>query len=237
MPESRVPITVELLRAADSSNPDSYYASIVDAMDSYAQSYAVDTALRVAHFLSQIGHESGFRAVEENGSYGEQRMHQIFGCKGGSKNYDAARDDCTLGRLRDKLWTEPATYARNPKNLLSYAYASRLGNGDEASSDGYHYRGRGMIQLTGKANYAAFTAAHNAKNPDEQRSFVDDPDLIVTMPKFGVESAFFFWDARGLNAIADRDDATAVTIAVNGGTNGLPDREARLGNVKTVLGI
>src|SRR5690349_7346200 len=90
-------ITIALLQAADSSNPDSYYASILDAMNDHARHYAVDTPLRVAHFLAQMGHESSFRAIEENGNFSAKRMRQVFGCKGGSKNYDAGRDDCRLG--------------------------------------------------------------------------------------------------------------------------------------------
>ena len=230
-------ITVGVLKAADASNSDSYYAAIADAMSAYAGAYAVDTPLRVAHFLSQIGHESGFRIIEENGSYSVQRMRQIFGCKGGNKNYDAERDDCKLGRLRAKLWSEPSAYARNPEKLLSYVYASRLGNGDEDTGDGFRYRGRGMIQLTGRTNYDAFTTAHNARNPDDIRDFVHEPDLLVREPKLGVESAFYFWDVRKINAMADLDDVVKVTLAVNGGTNGLADRKVRLAHVKKALGI
>ena len=230
-------ITTALLKAADSTNTDEYYDSIVEAMTKYAEAYAIDTALRVAHFLSQIGHESGFRIVEEAGSYSAKRMREIFGCRGGSGNYDAAKDDCKLGRLRDKLWTEEGKYAGNPKNLLGFVYASRLGNGDEASGDGFKYRGRGMIQLTGKTNYSKFTTSHNAKSPEDQRDFVENPDLLVTNTTYGIESAYFFWDARRLNTIADSDDVVEVTKAVNGGTIGLPDREKRLNRIKKELGI
>ncbi len=230
-------ITTDLLKAADSTNTDAHYDSIVEIMNRYAEVYEIDTPLRVAHFLSQIGHESGFKIIEENGSYKARRMRQVFGCKGGSKNYNADKDDCTAGRLREKLWVEENTYAGNAGNLLGYVYASRLGNGDEASGDGYRYRGRGMMQLTGKTNYAAFTNAHNQKNPDDPRDFVESPDLLVTDHQYGIESAFYFWDARNLNAVADADDVRDVTIKVNGGLNGLPDREARLKNVKEALGI
>jgi predicted chitinase len=230
-------ITTTLLKAADSTNTDKYYDSIVEMMNQYAEAYAINTALRVAHFLSQIGHESGFRIVEENGNYSAERMRKIFGCKGGLKNYDAAKDECTKGRLRDKLWTEKTKYANNSKNLLGYVYASRLGNDNEASGDGYKYRGRGMMQLTGKTNYSKFTASHNKKNPDDPRDFVANPDLLVTDTKYGIESAYFFWDSRGLNAIADSDNVGDVTTAVNGGLNGLPDREARLKRVKKALSI
>ncbi|MFC4930458.1 glycoside hydrolase family 19 protein [Massilia sp. GCM10023247] len=255
-PRSRVPrsqqalpqagaagVTVALLRAADGANPDSYYADIVDALNDYARRYEVNTPLRLAHFLAQIGHESSFRASEENGSYSVPRMHEIFGCRGGPAQYDRSTDDCRLGpdgqpaRLRPKLWLEPHTYAGNPQRLLAYVYANRLGNGDEASGDGYRYRGRGLVQLTGKANYADFTEAHNARNGSDPRDFVADPDLLLSELKYAIESAFYYWDARTVNTLADLDDLEGVTRAVNGGLNGLNDRGARLARIKKALGI
>lgn len=230
-------ITTALLKAAEPTNPDAYYDSIADIMTQYAEVYAINTALRVAHFLSQIGHESKFKIVEENGNYNAKRMREVFGCRGGMDNYDKARDECTNGRLRDKLWTEESKYANNAKNLLAYVYAARLGNGDEASGDGYKYRGRGMIQLTGKDNYSDFTAAHNQKNPDDSCDFVANPDLLLSDRKYAIESAFYFWDARKINPLADLDNVVKVTEAVNGLRIGLPDREARLRRVKAALGI
>jgi predicted chitinase len=111
-----------------------------------------------------------------------------------------------------------------------------MGNGDEASGDGYKYRGRGMMQLTGKNLYKKFTTTHNKKNPADQRDFEANPELLNELA-YGVESAFFYWDSRNINAIADTDNLTKVTIAVNGGTNGLTDREARLKRIKKELGI
>jgi len=255
-PRSRVPrsqppppqgasalVTPALLRAADASNPDSYYAAMVDALNDYARRYQVDTPLRLAHFLSQIGHESGLRAREENGHYTAPRMREIFGCRGGRAQYERASDDCRLGpdgqsgRLRPKLWLEAASYAGQPERLLSYVYANRLGNGDEASGDGYRYRGRGLIQLTGKDNYAAFTQAHNARTPLDPQDFVARPDLLMSELNYAIESAFYYWDARTVNALADLDDLEQVTRAVNGGLNGLEDRGARLASIKQVLGI
>ena len=241
--QAAVTVTVALLRAADPSNPDAYYADIVDVLNDYARRYAVDTPLRLAHFLAQIGHESGFRATQESGNYTGPRMREIFGCRGGRAQYDRTADDCRLGpdgapaRLRPKLWLEAASYAGHPERLLAYVYANRLGNGDEASGDGYRYRGRGLIQLTGKANYAALTEAHNARTPQEPRDFVAEPDLLVTELKYAIESAFYYWDARTVNALADQDDLEQVTRAINGGLNGLEDRGARLATIKKALGI
>jgi predicted chitinase len=244
LPHSAQPtVTLALLRAADTSNPDDYYAGIVDALNDYARRYQVNTPLRLAHFLAQIGHESGFRALEENGNYSALRMREIFGCRGGRAQYDKTSDECRLGpdgqpaRLRPKLWLEADSYAGNPQRLLSYVYANRLGNGDEASMDGYRYRGRGLVQLTGKDNYAAFTAAHNAHNGADLRDFVAQPDLIMSELNYAIESAFYYWDARTVNLLADQDDLEQVTRAVNGGLNGLEDRGARLANIKKILGI
>ncbi|WP_202033862.1 glycoside hydrolase family 19 protein [Massilia sp. Dwa41.01b] len=236
-------MTSALLRAAEGANPDSYYAGIVDAFNDAARRYGVDTPLRLAHFLAQIGHESSFRASEENGHYSAARMHEVFGCRGGAAGYDRARDDCRLGldgqpaRLRPKLWLEQDSYAGNPARLLSYVYANRLGNGDEESGDGYRYRGRGLIQLTGKANYQAFTQAHNARDSGDPRDFVADPDLLLSELKYAIESAFHYWETRKVNALADLDDLEGVTRAVNGGLNGLDDRGARLARIKKALGI
>lgn len=236
-------ITVALLRTADGANPDSYYAAMAEAMNDYARHYDVASPLRLAHFLAQIGHESSFRATEENGSYSAARMHEIFGCRGGPAGYDRSAGDCRLGpdgrpaRLRPKLWLEPATYAGNPQRLLAYVYENRLGNGDEASGDGYRYRGRGLVQLTGRTNYAAFTDAHNARSGNDPRDFVAEPDLLLSELKYAIESAFYYWDARTVNALADADDLEGVTRAVNGGLNGLNDRGARLARIRKALGI
>ena len=237
-------ITTALLKAADATNTNKYYDSIIEIMNHNAQIYAVNTPLRIAHFLAQISHESGFKMVEESGNYSAKRMREIFGCKGGSKNYIAAKDECTLGRLRNKLWIEEAKYSHNPKNLLNYVYSLRMGNGNEASGDGYRFRGRGMMQITGKHNYQAFTIMHNKKNPNDTQDFVEKPELLKES-KYSVESAFFYWESHNINAIADIDNVKNVSIAVNGGNpndinyepNGLHDRKVRLLRIKEELGI
>ena len=237
-------ITLETLKAADPSNDDAYYRSILPGMQTYAAAYAVNSGLRIAHFLSQIGHESSFRAALENGNYSAPRMKEIFGCKGGSKNFDKATVDCKIDpatkqpmRLRDKLWANEKDYAGNASKLLSYAYAGRLGNGDEASGDGFKFRGRGMIQLTGKTNYQKFSDAHNAHLKTDRQDFVANPDLLVSNIGYAVESAFYFWNAVNVAASADADDINAVTLKINGGLNGIDDRRARLQRVKAVLGL
>lgn len=176
--------------------PDSVIAQIPDT----ATKFGITTNLRLAHFLSQCGHESGgFKAVSENLNYSADGLVKIFG-----KYFNA---------------TTAAGYARNPEKIASKVYASRMGNGNEASKEGFKFRGRGYIQLTGKENYTKF-----GKFIGED--IASNPDLVAT--KYPLASAAFFFNSNGLWAICDKgaDDATvtAVTKRVNGGTIGLADR-------------
>ena len=176
--------------------PDSVIVQIPDA----ATKFGITTNLRLAHFLSQCGHESGgFKAVSENLNYSADGLVKIFG-----KYFNA---------------TTAAGYARNPEKIASKVYASRMGNGDEASKEGFKFRGRGYIQLTGKENYTKF-----GKFIGED--IASNPDLVAT--KYPLASAAFFFNSNGLWAICDKgaDDATvtAVTKRVNGGVIGLDDR-------------
>jgi len=164
-------------------------------------------------------------------------MREIFGCVDGKKNYNKATDECSLGRLRDKLWTDETTYANNPRKLLSFVYSSRMGNGDEASEDGYKFRGRGIIQLTGKNNYRKYTEIHNSANPGDVKDFVENPDLIITTAKYGVESGFVYWAMVNANTIADADNSERLTIAINGGMNGYDERIECLEKLKAHLGL
>ena len=176
--------------------PDSVIAQLPDVISTYK----IDTALRLAHFLAQTGHESAqFKAVSENLNYGAKGLRGIFG-----KYFP--------GNLAE-------SYARQPQKIASRVYGGRMGNGPEESGDGYKYRGRGYIQLTGKNNYTNF-----AKFIGEDT--VNNPDLVAT--KYPLASAAFFFDSNKLWSICDKgaDDATvtAVTKRVNGGTIGLLDR-------------
>jgi putative chitinase len=176
--------------------PDAVIAQIPDT----AKKFNITTPLRLAHFLAQCGHESGgFKAVSENVNYSADGLKKIFG-----KYFP--------GTLSE-------SYARNPEKIAARVYASRMGNGDESSKDGFKFRGRGYIQLTGKSNYTNF-----AKFIGEDT--VANPDLVAT--KYPLASAAFFFDSNKLWSICDKgaDDATvtAVTKRVNGGTIGLDDR-------------
>jgi len=176
--------------------PDAVIAQIPET----AAKFNITNNLRLAHFLAQCGHESGgFKAVSENLNYSADGLKKIF-----PKYFP--------GNLAE-------SYARNPEKIASKVYGGRMGNGDETTKEGFKFRGRGYIQLTGKANYTNF-----AKFIGEDT--VANPDLVAT--KYPLASAAFFFDSNKLWAICDKgaDDATvtAVTKRVNGGTIGLSDR-------------
>ena len=176
--------------------PDTVIAQIPTVMEKFQ----INTPLRLAHFLAQCGHESGgFKAVQENLNYSADGLKKIF-----PKYFP--------GNLAE-------SYARNPEKIASKVYGGRMGNGDETTKEGFKFRGRGYIQLTGKSNYTAF-----AQSIGEDT--VANPDLVAT--KYPLASAAWFFSKNGLNAIADKGADTAtvtlVTKRVNGGTIGLADR-------------
>jgi putative chitinase len=162
--------------------------------------FNITNNLRLAHFLAQCSHESGgFKAVSENLNYSADGLKKIF-----PKYFP--------GNLNE-------SYAKQPEKIASRVYGSRMGNGDESTKEGYKFRGRGYIQLTGKSNYEAFTKFIG-------EDCIANPDLVAT--KYPLASAAFFFNKNGLWSICDKgaDDATvtAVTKRVNGGTIGLADR-------------
>ena len=174
--------------------PDTVIAQIPDVMTKFK----IDTALKLAHFLAQCGHESGgFKIINENLNYGVKGLRSIFG-----KYFP---DDA-----------KAALYERKPEKIANLVYGGRMGNGPEASGDGFKFHGRGFIQLTGHDNYKAFSAAIG-------EDCVTHPDLVAT--KYPLASAAWFF-TRCLPKCTDASDAavTAVTKCVNGGTIGLPDR-------------
>jgi putative chitinase len=163
--------------------------------------------------LAQCGHESAnFRAFKENLNYSAEGLNKTF------KKYFP-----TLDSAKD--------YARQPERIASKVYANRMGNGNEASKDGFKYLGRGFIQLTGKANYLEF----DKSVPED---IMANPELVAT--KYPLASAAWFWDKNGLNAIADKGATDAVvksiTKRVNGGTIGLEDRIQHFNEFYSLLG-
>ena len=162
------------------------------------------TPVRAAHFFAQTAHETGgYKLFSENLNYSAQGLQGIFG-----KYFP--------GNLEE-------SYARNPEKIANRVYASRMGNGDEKSGDGWKFRGRGALQLTGKDNYSAFAKYLN------KPEIMTNPDLVATIYAF--ESAMFFFDKNKLWSICDQgvNDAAILSLTkrINGGTHGLADRNEK----------
>ena len=175
--------------------PDSVIAQIPEVIEKFK----FDTPVKLAHFLAQCGHESGgFKVVNENLNYGAKGLLGIF------KKYFPTPEKAAL-------------YERKPEKIANLVYGGRMGNGPESSGEGYKFRGRGYIQLTGKANYTEFDKIVT-------ENIVENPDLVAT--KYPLLSAAWFFHKNCLGKCKDNTDAsvTAVTKCVNGGTIGLPDR-------------
>ncbi|ESP91295.1 glycoside hydrolase family 19 protein [Pseudoalteromonas luteoviolacea] len=184
----------------------------IDALNEVLPQFEVNTPLRAAHFIAQIAHESGsFRYESENLNYSDKALKAIFG------KYFPTEE-------------EAQAYARKPEKIANRVYANRMGNGDETSGDGWKYRGRGLIQLTGKDNYHRCGDALAI-------DLVNDPELVVADPTLTVKTACYYWDSRKLNQYADQDDLLTITKRINGGTHGLDDRAAFLNRAKQFLNI
>ena len=158
--------------------------------------YGLTTKLRIAHFMAQIEHESGLKPIAENLNYSAQGLMQTF-----SKYFTT---------------NESLLFARKPEKIANRVYANRMGNGDEASGEGWKYRGRGFIQITGKINY--FQLAN-----DTDLDCLKNPDLLLQEANAMI-SALWFWNKAGLNKLADKNDIKGITKRVNGGFNGLEHR-------------
>ena len=172
--------------------------------------YGIDTPLRQRHFLAQLLHESGgFRAVRENMNYSGEGLWRTFPRHFANK-------------------AEAMTFARQPERIANRVYANRIGNGNEASGDGWRFIGRGLIQVTGRANY---TDVSRALFGDDR--LLMNPELLE-QPRYAVESACWWWQNRNLNRHADNNDISAVTRVVNGGLNGLQDRKKYFENLQIV---
>lgn len=210
---------IATLRAATGmtfAQANTWHPLLLPAMERFE----INTPLRQAHFLSQMGHESlGFTKLLESFMYTDPvRIARIFKSPFDLNNngkVDAAEVEFAKG------------YVRNPVALANRAYANRMGNGDEASGDGYKYRGRGLTHLTGKDNY--LKAGQALSLP-----LVEKPEL-ASSPENAAVIAAWYWQRNGLNILADADRATDITKRINGGTNGLEDRLARLQVAKKAL--
>lgn len=176
--------------------PDVVYEQIPMVVEKFN----INTPLRLVHFLAQCSHESGgFKVVSENLNYSADGLKKIFG-----KYFPG------------DLSTQ---YARNPEKIASRVYGGRMGNGDESTKEGYKFRGRGYIQLTGKSNYQLFTGIIG-------EDLISNPDLVAT--KYPLVSAAWFFDKNKLNSISDKGISEVIikelTKRINGGYNGLEHR-------------
>jgi putative chitinase len=185
-----------------------YLTPLVEALDEAG----INTPARISAFLAQLGHESAdFKFMEENLNYSADALVKVF-----PKYFNA---------------TTAAQYARQPQKIASKVYGGRMGNGPEATGDGWKYRGRGPIQLTGKDNYKAFTEAVGKKYGVD---FVANPDLLA-QPKWGFKAAAWYWTTRNLNALADQGNFDQITYRINGGYKGKEDRDKRFLAAKAAL--
>jgi putative chitinase len=171
--------------------------------------YSIDNTVRQSAFIGQCMHESAnFKVLQENLNYSANGLKSVWGSR------------FPTDEIANK-------YARNPNMIANKVYANRMSNGDEESGDGWKYRGRGLIQCTGKDLYKTLSDALNI-------DLISDPDLLTEMP-YASMSAGWFWNKKGLNALADAQDYKEMTKRINGGFNGLDDRIAKINKALEVL--
>lgn len=205
-------ITAEILLAGVNL-PGSRVDALLPWLNTAAEEFEIDSPLRAAHWLAQCAHESaGMTTFSENLNYSADALRRVF-----PRYFDG------------EFFSKSIEYARQPERIANRIYANRMGNGDEASGDGWRHRGAGLIQTTGKANHARVSEHFGI--PLEQLG-----DWLRT-PEGACRSAALFWRDNQLNELADKDDLRAVTKRVNGGYNGLSDREKYLKRFKAALGV
>ncbi len=182
----------------------------LDALNMGINKFNIGSPLRAAHFIAQLAHESGsFKYSSENLNYSVRGLRSVFG------KYFPTEEMAQA-------------YARQPEKIANRVYANRMGNSDENSGDGWRYRGRGLIQLTGKENYLNCGRALGL-------DLVNHPDILGEDPQIAVAAAAWFWNTRKLSSYADQDDIISITKRINGGLHGIEDREAFLARAKAAL--
>jgi putative chitinase len=189
--------------------------SLADAFNETFDRFNIYTAPQQASWIGQCGHECGnFRIMEENLNYRAATLLKLF------------------PKTPKRQWgftpEEAAAYEKQPKKIANRIYGNRMGNRDEASGDGYRFRGSGFLQLTGHSN---FFHAGKALGVD----FVMEPELVRT-PKYAAQTAGWFWQTHNLNQYADNRDFVTMTKRINGGTIGLEDRIKHITHAIAVLG-
>ena len=182
----------------------------IEAFDQLLPDYEINTPKRIAAFIAQCAHESGgFRFLKENLNYKAESLMKTF------PKYFSDRDTANA-------------YAKQPAKIANRVYANRMGNGDEASGDGYKYCGRGLIQLTGKSNYSWFAASLEI-SPEEASAYLETFEGAA-------QSACWFWESNNLNVEADAGDIKKMTKKINGGYIGLDDRIKHYEHALHILG-
>ena len=205
-------LTLQQLKELLPKNP--YVEHWHRALAQLLPDYDINTPQRIAAFVAQCAHESGgFTALKENLNYKAVTLRKIF-----PKYFP---DDAIANHY--------ASLPNKQEAIANKVYASRMGNGDEASGDGYRYCGRGLIQLTGKNNYQSFA--------DSLEMDVEDvPEYLATF-EGAAQSACWFWESNNLNQWADKGDILTLTKRINGGTIGLDDRIKHYQHALHVLGV
>jgi putative chitinase len=205
-------LTKEQLKQLLPKNP--YIDHWYDALSILLPDYEINTPQRIAAFIAQCSHESGgFTALKENLNYKPATLRKLFG-----KYFPT-----------DALAEEYCAKPNKQEVIANRIYASRMGNGDESSGDGYKYCGRGLIQLTGKSNYVAFADSLQI-SPEEASQY------LATF-EGAAQSACWFWESNNLNQWADKGDIVTLTKRINGGTIGLEDRIKHYEHALHVLGV
>jgi putative chitinase len=205
-------ITQEQLKQLLPKNP--YISHWHKALEQLFPDYEINTPQRMASFIAQCAHESaGFTALVENLNYRWQSLRKVF-----PKYFPD-----------DAIAQDYASRPNKQEAIANRIYASRMGNGDEASGDGYRYRGRGLIQLTGRSNYTWFAASLEI-TPEEASEY-------LTTFEGAAQSACWFWESNKLNQWADKGDILTLTKRINGGTIGLDDRIKHYEHALHVLGV
>jgi len=180
----------------------------VEPINTTLAAFGINSKEEVSAFIAQCSHESGnFRLLEENLNYKAETLMKLWPTRFNTSNVN--------------------DYAHNPQKIANKVYSGRMGNRDEASGDGYRFRGRGVIQLTGHDNYWHCGQAINM-------DFVAQPDLVAT-PMYAAMSGGWFWKTHGCNVLADQKDWVALTKRINGGTIGLEDRIALTNHAASVF--
>lgn len=202
-------ITQQQIRRAVPEVSNKLLDQFIASLNAWSEPFQINNHRRMAHYLSQVIFESNYlKSVEENMNYSAERLLQVF------PRYFKSKE-------------EAAAYAHNPIKIANRVYANRMGNGNEASGDGWRYHGRGYIMLTGFQNYQQFSKYDLCTKP-----VLASPESVAEYPLNQVCS-MWFWERNNINAIADLDDGkaigedlvTRITKIVNGGTNGLAQRK------------